>query len=137
MRFRLISPEKIVYESDINSVTVPTETGEITILPHHVPLTSVLAPGELIIRGPQNHVFAVASGFVIVTGDRVDVLAETALHADEIDLQKAEEARARAAQLREADLGEMEIAEATAALERALAQIKVAKRKHRHHPHTP
>lgn len=137
MKFRLIIPEKVVFEADISSVTIPTDSGEITILPQHVSLTSVLAPGEMTVRSSKEHIFAVASGFVMVTADQVDVLAEAADHADEIDLQKAEEARARAERLREAAQSEMEIAEATAALERALAQIKVANRKRRHHARTP
>lgn len=136
MIFRLITPEKVAFEADITSVTIPTETGEITILPGHVPLTSVLASGEMVVRDTQDHHFAVAGGFVMVTTDRVDILAETADHADEVDLQQAEEARARAENMREAAQGEMEIAEATAALDRALAQIKVSQRKHRHHART-
>ncbi len=133
MKFRLITPEKITYEAEISSVTLPTVAGEITVLPGHIPLVSQLGHGELIVRDKQEHAFAVSGGFVTVKTDEVEVLAESADHADEIDLQKAEEARARAEKLREAAEGEMELAEAAAALGRALAQIKVAQRKHKHH----
>lgn len=133
MKFRLITPEKIAFEAETASVTLPTTTGEITVLPGHIPLVSQLGNGELIVRDTTDHIFAVSGGFVTIGSDIIEVLAEAADHADEIDLQKAEEARARAEKLREAAQGEMELAEAAAALGRALAQIKVAQRKHKHH----
>ena len=134
LHFRLITPEKIAFEAAISSVTLPTSTGEITVLPDHLPLMSQLGHGELVVRAKgEEHLFAVSGGFVSITGGSVDVLAEAADHADEVDIQKAEEAKARAEKLREAAQGEEEIATATAALERALAQIKVANRKHKHH----
>jgi F-type H+-transporting ATPase subunit epsilon len=134
LRFRLITPERIAFEADISSVTMTTTTGEITVLPEHVPVMSQLGHGEMVVRSQDaEHVFAVSGGFVSITGTAVDVLAEAADHADELDIQKAEEAKARAEKLREAAQGEEEIATATAALERALAQIKVAGRKRKHH----
>lgn len=138
MHFRLITPERVAYETETQSVTLPTITGEIAVLSGHVPLVSQLGHGELVVReGNEEHSFAVAGGFVSVTGENIDVLAESADHADEIDLQKAEEARARAEKLRETAQGEMEIAEASAALERALAQLTVAGRKRKHHSRQP
>lgn len=134
LRFRLITPEKIAFEAEVESVSLPTTTGEITVLPEHLPLMSQVGHGEIVARVQgEEHTFAVSGGFVSITGRAVDVLAEAADHADEIDLQKAEEAKARAEKLREAAQGEEEIATATAALERALAQIKVAGRKRKHH----
>ena len=135
MHFRLITPERIAFEADAQSVTIPTTTGEITVLPGHVPVVSQLGSGELVVRAGSapEHNFAVAGGFVSIRGDQIDVLAETADHADELDLQKAEEARARAEKLRESAQGQEELAIASAALERALAQIKVVGRKHKHH----
>lgn len=134
LTFKLITPEKIGFESDqVTSVTIPTVTGEITVLSGHVPLVSQLGHGELIIRDGTEHVFALSGGFVSVAHNVVEALAESAVHADEIDLERAEEARARAAKLREEAVGEMEVAEASAALERALTQLRVANRKHRHH----
>lgn len=137
MKFRLITPEKVAFEAEAQSITLPTVSGEITLLPGHAPLVSQLDHGELVVRGAGEHVFAVSGGFVSVTGDRVEVLAESADHADEIDAQQAEEAKARAEQLREAARGEMEIADAAAALARALAQLKVVHRKRRHHGGIP
>lgn len=138
MKFRLVTPEKIALETEIDSVTLPTVTGEVTILPHHAALVSQLGYGELTLRQASGeHLFAVSGGFVSVTNDEVEVLAESADHADEIDTEQAEAAKMRAEKLREAANTELEIAEATVALERALAQIKVAQRKRRHHVRTP
>jgi len=101
-------------------------------------MVSQLGYGELTLRqSGGEHLFAVSGGFVSVAGDEIEILAESADQADVIDIQKAEEAKARAEKLREAANTELEIAEATVALERALAQIKVAQRKHRHHVRTP
>lgn len=131
--FKLVTPERVAFEAELRSLTVPTTSGEITILPGHIPLVSQLGHGEMILRDKTDHVFAVSGGFISVAGDTVQILAESATHADEIDLEKAEEARQRAEKLRESAQGEMEIAEASAALERALAQIKVGQRKRSHH----
>jgi F-type H+-transporting ATPase subunit epsilon len=134
LTFKLITPEKIAFRAEsVTSVTVPTVTGEITVLPGHIPLVSQIGHGELIVRDNQEHSFALSGGFVSVANNQVEVLAESAMHADEIDLEKAEEARVRAAKLREEAVGEMEVAEASAALERALTQLRVANRKRRHH----
>lgn len=133
LTFSLITPEKITFQrTGINSVTIPTTTGEITILPGHIPLVSQIGHGELIIRDDSEHFFALSGGFVSVANDAVDILAESAIHADEIDLEQAEAARARATKLREEAVGEQAIAEASAALERALTQLRVANRKRRH-----
>ncbi len=133
MNFKLITPEKVAFRSEsVTSITIPTVTGEITVLPGHIPLVSQIGHGELVIRDGQEHVFALSGGFVSIADNAVEVLAESALHADEIDLERAEEARVRAAKLREEAVGEMEIAEASATLERALTQLRVANRKRRH-----
>ena len=133
MKFRLITPEKVIVEAEMSSVTLPAATGEITILPGHVPLVAQLGHGEMVIRDDKEHTYAVAGGFVTVNPEGVQVLAESADHTDEIDSEKAEAARAQAEKLREAAQSEEEIAVATGALERALAQLKVAGRKRKHH----
>lgn len=138
MKFRLITPEKIALEAEVDSITVPTVTGEITILPQHVALVSQLGSGELTLRQKdREHHYAVSGGFLSVAQDEVEILAESADSADDIDAQQAEAAKERAEKLREEANTEHEIAEATGALEHALAQIKVAQRKRRHHTLTP
>src|SRR3954447_10969346 len=93
----IVTPERLAYSEDVDSVQVPGIDGELGILPHHAPLVSLLGVGELRIRkGGQEELFAVAGGFLQVRPDKVVVMAETADLASEIDLEKAQEARREA-----------------------------------------
>lgn len=101
MQFQIITPEKVVSSNDIQQVTIPTESGEITILPNHIPLITVLKPGELrYTKNGEEHNLAVSGGFVeIKENGSVVVLADTAEHAHEIDISRAEKAKEAAAKL--------------------------------------
>lgn len=101
MQFQIITPERVVSSEEIEKVSVPTSEGEITILPHHVPIITVLKPGELkYSKNGEEFSLAVSGGFVEVRENgTVVVLADTAEHAHEIDLKRAEEAKDRAAKL--------------------------------------
>lgn len=132
IKFKIVTPERTVYESEINQLTLPTAEGEITVLPNHIPLISVLAPGELAAKkGSEEIVMAISDGMVEVRKNEITILADTAERAEEIDLKRAEEARARAEKLKEekVQMDETEYATAAAILEKNLARIKVA-RKH-------
>ena len=133
IKFKIVTPEKTVFEDEIDQVTLPTAEGEITVLPNHIPLISVLVPGELdIITGAgKETVMAVSGGMIEVRKNEITVLADTAERAEEIDLARAEEARKRAEKLKEDKIrmDETEYATAAAILEKNLARIKVA-RKH-------
>ena len=98
LSLKVVTPERIVYEADIDSISVMTEQGEITVLPNHVPLTTVLMPGEmrLKINGAETYL-AVSTGFLQVRpGNEIVVLADTAERAEELELEKIEQARERA-----------------------------------------
>lgn len=101
MQFQIITPERVVSSEEIEQVSVPTLDGEITVLPHHIPLVSVLKPGELKYKkNDEEFSLAISGGFLeIREGGNVVVLADTAEHAHEIDVKRAEEARDRAAKL--------------------------------------
>jgi F-type H+-transporting ATPase subunit epsilon len=101
MQFQIITPERVVSSDVIEQVSVPTLDGEITILPNHIPIVSVLKAGELkYLKSGEEFSLAVSGGFLeIREGGNVVVLADTAEHAHEIDLTRAEEARDRAAKL--------------------------------------
>lgn len=103
MKFQIVTPERTVFSDEIDQISLMTEDGEITILPHHIPLVTNLKPGEVRYKKQgQEFVVAVSGGFGVVRDDdTVVVLADTAEHAHEIDLARAEEARARAAKLME------------------------------------
>jgi len=132
IKLKIVTPERTVYESEIDQLTLPTQEGEITVLPNHIPLISVLAPGELIAKADGEEItMAVSGGMVEVRRNEITILADTAERAEEIDLKRAEEARERAEKLKEERIqfDEVQYATAAAVLEKNLARIRVA-RKH-------
>lgn len=122
----VVTAEGVVEEHQVVSVTIPTADGEITVLPEHIPLVSVLVPGVLTLRakdGQDRHV-AVSGGFVHVEPKAVVVLADTAERADDIDATRAEQARKRAAEAMSGKLEKRELAEVSATLEKSLARLR-------------
>lgn len=90
LRLEIVTPEKRVLDTEVDSVTVMTATGEAGILPNHAPLISSLKPGILTYtsKGASDKL-AVSGGFVEVSGNIVSVLADSAATADEIDVADA------------------------------------------------
>ncbi len=136
IRLEIVTPERLVYQDDVDAVAVPGIEGELGVLPHHAPLVTTLGLGELRIRksGVEEH-FAIVGGFLQVRPDRVVVMAETADMASEIDLEAAQEARRDAE--RALEVGDQEgadLAAARVALQSALLRIRVAERRHREGP---
>ena len=126
IKLEIVTPEAKVYSADVEMVTLTGSDGEMGILPQHMPLMTQLVAGEIIARKNNENIFlAVGDGFVQVTGDKVSVLTDMAINADNIDEAKAEEAR----QLAEARLSQKitdeEAAHIQAALAHATAQLKV------------
>ena len=132
----IVTPERLAYSEEVDSVVLPAAEGEMGVLPHHAPLVSTLGVGELRIRkGGVEESFAIAGGFVQVRPDKVVVMAETADMASEIDLEKAQEARREAERALESGYHEAaDMAAARAALQQALLRIRVAERRHREGP---
>lgn len=128
----LITPERVVFSQEADSITIPTKSGEITVLPGHVPLVSTLASGALTIMasGTESNV-AVGGGFIeVLPGSKILVLADFAERAEELDLEAVEAAHKRAEDaLREKRFADdVSSAAAIAALEREFARVKVARR---------
>lgn len=98
IKFEIVTPERVVLKEMICQVTVPTEEGEITILPAHTPLVSILKPGVIEYKNEKGdtNIASVSGGFIEVLRNKVVLLADTAERAEEIDEQKANEARKRA-----------------------------------------
>jgi len=132
--FQIATPERVVFSAEaVESVTLPTQMGEITVLAEHIPLVANLVPGEIkVVVGGADVTMAVSGGFINVQPGKVVVLADTAEHAEEINIERAEQARERAGEL----MRQQRTAETTdytalaARLEKELARVKVA-RKHR------
>ncbi len=136
MKFKIVTPAREMLDVEIDSLTVPTQNGEITILKNHVPLVSNLKAGELRYKaGGQEHFFALSGGVVEVRdgGMQVVVLADTAEFGHEIDIDRAEKARDLAAKMMQENYHDQSVsAEAVGLLEKNIARLKVAK-KHRTH----
>lgn len=132
IHLKITTPERVVLAEHVDEVVLPTTMGEIGILPHHIPLVAVLAPGEIRVKkDKENLLLAVSGGFIEVQPNRVVVLADTAEHAEEIDEQRAEEARKRAEELRTSKRADAtDFALVASKLEKELARLRVA-RKHR------
>lgn len=132
INLKITTPERIVFEGKVDTVVLPTPMGEIGILPHHIPLVSLLSPGELrLTNGDELTLLAVSGGFIEVQPSRVVVLADTAERADEIDEARADEARKRAEALaKETRTDAEDYAMVAAKIEKELTRLRVAK-KHR------
>jgi F-type H+-transporting ATPase subunit epsilon len=126
LKLEIVTPEAKIFSDDVEMVTLTGTEGEMGILPQHMPLMTQLVAGEIIARKDNENMFiAVGDGFVQVTGDRVAVLTDMAIKADDIDEAKAEEAR-RLAEARLAQkITEEEAAHIHAALAHATTQLKV------------
>lgn len=129
---KIITPERITYEGDgIKQATLPTTDGEVTILPNHRSYIASLKPGEVILKRDGEEInLAISGGFIEFHGNELVVLADEAERAEEIDLEKAEEARKRAEELKNKVIAtdENEYARVAAALEKELAKIKVVRK---------
>lgn len=90
LELEIVTPEKLVLNAQVDSVTVPTASGEVGILPSHAPLVSAIKPGVLTynIKGITDKL-AVSGGFLEVNANKVAVLADKAEAADEIDIEAA------------------------------------------------
>ncbi|MGN6554274.1 MAG: F0F1 ATP synthase subunit epsilon [Verrucomicrobiota bacterium] len=129
LKLELVTPDAKVYSDDVEMVTLPGVEGEMGIFPNHVPLMTQLAPGEIIARkGGQDYFLAVGEGFVEITGERVAILSDMAIRAENIDEAKAEEARRRAEARLSEKIDDEETAMVQASLAHSLAQLNVKRR---------
>ena len=125
---RIITPERVFYENQVEMVEFNTTEGEIGVLPGHIPLTVIIKPGILnITEGEEDKEAALHAGFAEILPDRVTILAEIIEWPDEIDEERAVAARNRAEERLRSRTPETDIARAETALQRAMARIQVLK----------
>ncbi len=123
----IITPEKVVYKDEVDEVIIPTVNGEIAVLPHHVNLLSQIIPGELIIKkGDKTESIAITGGFLDVNKNGVNILADYAIKAGDIETAKAKEAQERAERLMKEKTTDKDFKIAEAELRKAILQLKVA-----------
>ncbi|MFZ2154062.1 MAG: ATP synthase F1 subunit epsilon [Candidatus Moraniibacteriota bacterium] len=133
IKLKIITPERVVYEDEIFQITLPTQAGEVTILPNHRSYIASLKPGEISMRkesAAEEINLAVAGGFVEFHDNSLVILADEAQMADEINIEEVEKAKKRAEDIKNKVIlvDEMEYARVAAALEMELAKLKVARR---------
>ena len=129
LKLEIVTPEARSYSEEVDMVTLPGVEGEMGVFPMHVPLLTQIVSGELVARkNGQDYFLAVGEGFVEITGDRVAIMTDMAIKAENIDEAKAEEARQRAQARLAEKLNDEEAALVSATLARSLAQLKVKRR---------
>ncbi|HZJ18320.1 MAG TPA: ATP synthase F1 subunit epsilon [Patescibacteria group bacterium] len=133
LHIEIITPEKVVYKDDVSEIIVPTETGEIAILPDHVNLLTKVLPGEMIIKkGNHEHFIAITGGFLEIANNQVNILADYAVRAEDIEIARAQEAQKRAEHKIKEQSTDKDFRIAEAELQKALLQLKVANKRKRH-----
>ena len=128
-KLEIVTPERIVLTQDATSVVVPGSEGSLGILANHAPLMAELTVGEVKIRDAEDREqrLAISGGFMEVASNTVRILADTAEKAEEIDIQRAEEALARARERLKAADSNIDLIRAETALKRALTRLHVAR----------
>ena len=131
LKLEIVTPEGVSYSEDVEMVTLPASEGEMGVYPNHVPLMTQVVAGEVTARrNGRDEWLAVGDGFVEVTGERVAILTDMAVKAENIDAVKAEEAKRRAEARLAEKIDDEETALVSAALAHSLAQLKVKRRTH-------
>lgn len=133
----IVTPEKKIHSEEADEVIVPTPSGQIGILPHHISLLTKIAPGELTIKNAgKEHILAITGGFLEVSDNKVTILAEYAIRSEDIEVGKAEEAQKKAQELlkkAKENESERDFEFAQSELRKSILQLKIAE-KYRRRP---
>ncbi|MCM1112562.1 MAG: ATP synthase F1 subunit epsilon [Muribaculum sp.] len=125
---RIITPDRLFYEGDVEMVEFNTTEGEIGVLPGHIPLTVIVKPGILAITEKDGErEAALHAGFAEILPEGITILAEIVEWPEEIDMHRAEEAMSRAKERLASKTPETDVARAETALLRAMARIEILK----------
>lgn len=141
MNFELVSLDGIKFQAQAYSAVLPTAAGQVTILPGHEPLLSLLVPGVITIRrqksDPDYHLehYATYGGVLEVTKDSARVLVDEATHGDEINEAEAQRAHETALTLRKEAKTQVELDKAQALVDRQAVRLQVAQLRRRHTKH--
>ena len=127
-KVEIITPERVFYSGDASMIEFTTTEGDIGVYKKHIPLTAVLAPGIVTItEDAGSKKAAVHSGFAEILGDKVTLLAEIAEWPEEIDKNRAEEAKTRAERRLKVKEAGLDVTRAEIALKKALVRINIVK----------
>ncbi len=133
LKVEIVTAESVVYsEEGVDRLIVPGVEGELGVLTLHAPLLTMIQPGVMrIVKGEDEVEMAITGGFIEVRDNRITILADAAERAEEIDVERVEEARRRAQRLLEERGAEVDLVRAQAELAGALARIKAVERRRR------
>jgi len=136
MRLDFVSQDHEVFGGEVSAVIAPGVEGQLTILPKHAPLITLLSPGEVTVRreGHSDAFFAVSGGWMEVQPTHVNILARTAEHAEDINLSRAEAARARAEEMLAQAVSREDRTTLELALRRSQIRLRVATHKRGRRP---
>jgi len=135
LKFEIITAEKIVYTDEVDVVIAPGSEGQLGILPQHAALMTMLQPGELMVKkGNEEDSMFVSGGFMEVCNNKVIVLADTAERAEDIDTERAGQAKARAENIVSTSATDVDLSRARASMLRSLTRLKVAEKSKKRRP---
>lgn len=123
----VVTPDGQVLEGDYEMISCKAESGELGILPGHIPLVAPLKIDVVRLKhGKEEEIVSISGGFLEVRPDQVTILAKSAERKVDIDVHRAEEAKKRAASLLESKEENVDTARAELALRRAMNRINIA-----------
>ena len=126
---QIVTPDRLIVQEQVDEVEIPGSEGYFGVLPGHTPLLASLAVGELWYRkGQEKSYLSLAFGFAEVLPDRVTILARLAERAEDIDVERAEEARRRAEQRLSQAASDFDYERARVALTKSLMRLQVSAR---------
>ncbi|AYA78158.1 F0F1 ATP synthase subunit epsilon [Bacillus sp. Y1] len=131
IKVSVVTPDGPVYESDVEMVSTKAQSGELGILPGHIPMVAPLQIGSVRLKnGGKTEYVAVSGGLLEVRPDQVSILAQSAEVSDSIDVERALRAKERAeARLREQQRAHVDFKRAEMALQRAINRISVSEKR--------
>lgn len=134
----IVTPERELFSGEVDMVTLPGTDGQMGIMAGHAPLLSTLDIGEIMLhRGNEVEYIAVGGGVVEVRPDKVNVLADVAEYAEEIDIERAQAALERAKESLASNIPAERRPVMLAALRRSSLRLKVARHRRRRHREGP
>jgi F-type H+-transporting ATPase subunit epsilon len=130
IKVSVVTPDGPVYEADVEMVSTKAKSGELGILPGHIPLVAPLEIGAVRLKkGGKTEYVAVSGGFLEVRPDKVTVLAQAAERAENIDVARAKAAKERAEQRLRAKQENIDFKRAELALRRAVNRLEIAEKR--------
>ena len=128
----IVSPQGIIFQGEVEKVTIPTYSGIITVLPHHTPIFTKLDEGEIdLVSSGKTQTVVIAGGFLEVKGGSAHILSDHAIRAESIELAKVEEKKRQAEEKLKEKLSNEDFTMADKDLKLSILELKVAQKMRR------